>query len=154
MLMLQLQVGADRYGLDIEKVIEVSSLVSMRAIPHAPPEVSGIFNYRGTLTPVLDLTFLLSGVASHPLMSTRIILVSHEDRDGCSRILGLLAERVTEFIRCEKEDMQQPVVSVNDAPYLGDIIFDERGSIQVLKINRLLNRNLLSILFPMKAGEL
>jgi len=148
MLILQFQVGTERYGLDIEQVIEVSSLVSLRAIPHAPPEAAGTFNYRGALTPVVDLTSLLTGLPSHPRMSTRIILVTHEGDDGCSHILGLLAEGVTEFIRCEKENLQQPVVSVSGAPYLGDMIFDERGSIQILEIKRLLTRDLLFTLFP------
>ena len=44
MLLLQFQAGPDRYGLDIGQVIEVSSLVSLRAVPHAPPQVAGTFN--------------------------------------------------------------------------------------------------------------
>ncbi len=148
--MLQLQAGEERYGLNIEKVIEVSSLVSLRAVPHAPSEVAGLFNYRGTLTPVLDLTVLLAGVPSRSLMSTRIILVSHEDADGSARILGLMAEKVTEFIRFDKDNLQEPVVSVNNAPYLGAVVFDEEGSIQELRVNQLLDLKLLSVLFPSK----
>ena len=148
MLLLQFQAGTERYGLDIEQVIEVSSLVSLRAIPHAPPEVAGIFNYRGTLTPVLDLTALLTGLPSRPRISTRIILVSHEGADGRSHILGLLAEAVTEMTRCAKENLQQPVVSVSGSPYLGDMIFDKHGSIQVMDMERLLTRDMLFTLFP------
>jgi len=148
MLLLQFQAGADRYGLDIEQVIEVSSLVSLRPIPHAPAEVAGTFNYRGTLTPVVDLTALLTGAPSRLRMSSRIILVTYQGEDGRSHILGLLAEEVTEMIRCNKEDLQQPVVSVSGAPYLGDMIFDDRGSLQVLDMERLLTRDLLFTLFP------
>lgn len=148
MLLLQFQAGTDRYGLDIEQVIEVSSLVSLRAIPHAPPEVAGTFNYRGTLTPVVDLTALLTGIPTRSRMSSRIILVTYQGEDGRSHILGLLAEAVTEMIRCKKENLQQPVVSVGGAPYLGDMIFDDRGSLQILDMERLLTRDLLFTLFP------
>ncbi len=148
MLLLQFQAGTDRYGLDIEQVIEVSSLVSLRPIPHAPAEVAGTFNYRGILTPVVDLTALLTGTSSRPRMSSRIILVTYQGEDGRSHILGLLAEAVTEMIRCNKENLQQPVVSVSGAPYLGDMIFDDRGSLQVLDMERLLTRDLLFTLFP------
>jgi chemotaxis-related protein WspB len=148
MLLLQFQAGTERYGLDIEQVIEVSSLVSLRAIPHAPPEVAGTFNYRGILTPVVDLTALLTGVPSRPRMSTRIILVNYEGDDGRSHILGLMAEAVTEMTSCKKEDLQQPVVSVSGSSYLGDMIFDEHGSIQVLDMERLLTRDMLFTLFP------
>lgn len=148
MLLLQFQAGTDRYGLDIEQIIEVSSLVSLRAIPHAPPEVAGTFNYRGTLTPVVDLTALLTPVPSRLRMSTRIILVNYVGDDGRSHILGLLAEAVTEMVQCKKEDLQQPVVSVSGSAYLGDMIYDEQGSIQVLDMERLLTRDLLFTLFP------
>lgn len=148
MLLLQFQAGADRYGLDIEQIIEVSSLVSLRAIPHAPPEVAGTFNYRGTLTPVVDLTALLTSVPSNLRMSTRIILVTHQGEDGRSHTLGLLAEAVTEMVQCKKEDLQQPVVSVSGSAYLGDMIYDEQGSIQILDMGRLLTRDLLFTLFP------
>jgi len=148
MLLLQFQAGADRYGLDIGQIIEVSSMVSLRAVPHAPPEVAGTFNYRGTLTPVVDLTVLLTGSPSRPRMSTRIILITYQGEDSRSHILGLLAEAVTEMIDCTKESLQQPVVTVSGAPYLGDTMFDERGSIQVLDMERLLTRDLLFTLFP------
>jgi chemotaxis-related protein WspB len=148
MLLLQFQAGTDRYGLDIGQIIEVSSMVSLRAVPHAPPEVAGTFNYRGTLTPVVDLTVLLTGAPSRPRMSTRIILITYQGEDSRSHILGLLAEAVTEMIDCRKESLQQPVVAVSGAPYLGDTMFDERGSIQVLDMERLLTRDLLFTLFP------
>ncbi len=148
MLLLQFQAGSERYGLDVSQVVEVSSLVSLRPIPHAPPEAAGVFNYRGTLTPVVDLTALLSGVPSRSRMSTRIVLVSFEGEDGQPHTLGLMAEGVTEVISCRKEDLQPPVISVSGAPYLGDMLFDERGSIQVLELDRLLTRDLFFSLFP------
>lgn len=153
MLILQFQAGRERYGLDIEQILEISSLVSLRPIPHAPPEVAGTFNYRGTLTPVVDLTTLLTGAASRPRMSTRIILVTFEGEDGRSHVLGLVAESVTEMISCSRESLQQPVVSVGGAPYLGDMVFDERGSIQLLDLERLLTRDLLFTLFPPEVSK-
>ena len=48
----------------------------------------------------------------------------------------------------QKEDLQQPVVSVSGSAYLGDMIYDEQGSIQVLDMERLLTRDLLFTLFP------
>lgn len=148
MLMLQFQAGGDRYGLDIAKVIEVAPLLLLRKIPHAAPEVAGTFNYRGTLVPVVDLTYLLTGEPSQSRMSTRIVLVPYEGDDGRSHVLGMQAESVTEMIRCQTSDLQAPVVAVSGAPYLGEILFDERGSIQIIEIDRLLTRELLFSLFP------
>lgn len=148
MLMLQFQAGGERYSLDIAKVIEVAPLILLRKVPHAAPEVSGIFNYRGALVPVIDLTCLLTGEPSQQRMSTRIILVPYEGDDGRSHVLGMLAESVTEMVRCQPSDLHAPVVAVSDAPYLGDILFDKRGSIQVIEIEKLLTKELLFSLFP------
>ena len=37
---------------------------------------------------------------------------------------------------------------MSGAPYLGDILFDERGSVQMIEIEKLLTRDLLFSLFP------
>lgn len=148
MLLLQFQAGGERYGLDITQVIEVAPLICLRKVPHSAREVAGTFNYRGTLVPVLDVTTILTGDPSRPLMSTRIILVDYPGDDGRSHILGLLAESVTEMVRCRPADLQAPVVTISEAPYLGDILFDERGSLQILELERFLPRELLFSLFP------
>lgn len=80
MLVLQFRVGGDYYGLEGRTIIEVAPLVTLRSIPHAAAYVAGLFNYRGRLVPVIDLSALLIAVPSRPLMSTRIVLVNYEDR--------------------------------------------------------------------------
>jgi len=115
MLLLQFQAGKDRFGMDISRVIEVIPMVIFRPLPHADPAVAGLFNYRGTMAPVIDLTFLLTGEASRPLFSTRVILVDYPDRpgqDGERHILGLLAERVTETVFCTEEDLLPAGIAV------------------------------------------
>ena len=148
MLLLQFHAGGERYGLDIKQVIEVAPLICLRKVPHAAQEVAGTFNYRGTLVPVLDVTALLTGNPSCLLMSTRIILVDYPGDDGRSHILGLMAESVTEMVSCRPADRQAPVLTISEAPYLGDILFDERGAIQMLELDRFLPRDVLFSLFP------
>jgi len=59
MLLLLFDVGSNRYGLEASEVIEVTPLVCLRAAPHTPAYVAGVFNYRGVVTPVIDLHALL-----------------------------------------------------------------------------------------------
>jgi len=79
MLFLLLQAGTERYAVDIGPVIEVVPFVTLKAFPRAPREIAGIMDYRGCITPVIDLTVLLGGQPSRPLMSTRIIMVQVRD---------------------------------------------------------------------------
>ena len=148
MLLLQFQAGKDRYGLDVTRVIEVIPMVVFRPLPHADPAVAGIFNYRGTMAPVIDLTFLLTGEASRPLFSTRVILVDYPGRDGERHILGLLAERVTETVFCTEEDLLPAGIDVAGAPYLGDLLLHAGGMIQRVAIERLLPSSMQESLFP------
>ena len=148
MLLLQFQAGDERYGLDVSQVIEVVPQVTFRPLPHADPCVAGLFNYRGTMVPVIDLTTLLTGAPSRPLFSTRIILTDYPDHDGGRRILGLVAERVTETVSCRLEDLQPAGITVAGAPYLGDLFLHPEGTIQRVEIERLLTPDLREALFP------
>jgi chemotaxis-related protein WspB len=148
LLLLQFHAGSERYGLDISHVIEVAPLVMLRKIPHAADYVAGLFNYRGALVPVIDLTVRLTGVPSRRLMSTRIILVKYCGVAGASHILGLLAEGVTETVVCRPSDLQSPVISVTDAPYLGSILIEDRRSLQCIETDKLLPADMRTLLFP------
>jgi chemotaxis-related protein WspB len=148
MLLLKFQAGKECYGMDISRVIEVIPMVVFRPIPHADPAVAGLFNYRGTMTPVIDLTVLLEGAASRPLFSTRVILVDYPGRDGERHILGLLAERVTETVFCTEEELLPAGIAVAGAPYLGDLLLHAGGMIQRVAVERLLPSSLQESLFP------
>lgn len=148
MLLLQFQAGKDRYGMDVSRVIEVIPMVVFRSLPHTDPAVAGLFNYRGTMVPVIDLTVLLDGAVSRPLFSTRVILVNYPGRDGEHHILGLLAERVTETVFCTEEDLLPAGIAVAGAPYLGDLFVHTGEMIQRVAIERLLPSSLQESLFP------
>jgi len=147
MLLLQFQAGENRYGIDVVEVIEVVPRVRFRALPHADAAVAGLMNYRGTLVPVIDLTALLTGSPSQPFFSTRIIVVK-ADRDGAGKIIGLLAERVTETVACAAADFQPAGIDVAEAPYLGELSLRAEGAIQRVRIESLLTPVLRAALMP------
>jgi purine-binding chemotaxis protein CheW len=53
--LLVLQVGAERYGIDITTVQETRPLSQIAPLPNTPPFWRGLVNVRGRLCPVLDL---------------------------------------------------------------------------------------------------
>jgi chemotaxis-related protein WspB len=142
MLFLVFEIGDERYCLEVSRIIEITPMVIFKKIPHAPAYVSGLFNYRGTIVPVIDLSILIAGKPSRPLFSTRIILVDYVSEDKVHHILGLLAERATETISCREEDFQPSGIEVDEAQYLGDVIFDESGMIQRVRIENLPPENI------------
>lgn len=169
MLMLFLQLENDRYALKSKQVIEVTPLVELKKLPHVPNYVSGVFNYRGKIVPVLDLCQLIQGRPCHTHLSTRIILVNYLPRylsdektvkasNGKEQsrpelllhhsfILGLMAERVVETLNVPETNWVDVRMQVETASYLGQMILDEQRMIQCICIENLLTEEQQSRLF-------
>ena len=148
MLLLLFEAGNERFGLDAADVIEVTPLLACRALPHAPPYVSGLTSYRGASVPVIDLSALLTGQPAPSLLSTRLVLVRYG-----SRVLALRAARAIETLRCSDGDFQQAPVRIDSAPYLGPLIVDAGGRmIQKVDVATLLSPAVRDGLFSPENG--
>jgi chemotaxis-related protein WspB len=147
MLFLLFQLGQDRYALDVGQVAEVLPLVSLKQIPQAPSAVAGIFDFRGAPVPVIDLSQTALARPAQRRLSTRIILAHYPDGNGGKRLLGLLAEKVTQTMRREPSDFVAAGVDNDDAPYLGPVVSDARGLIQWVEVDQLLTPDVRDLLF-------
>lgn len=147
MLLLLFEVGASRFGIEASEIVEVIPLVSLKKVPHAPGCVSGVFNYRGQVVPVIDVNALLGERPARSLLSTRIILVRLDEADREERLLGMVAERATETLSCRKEEFQPAGIMVEGTQYLGDILPDSGGLVQRVTVGNILTENLKSMLY-------
>lgn len=147
MLLLVFTAAESRYALSVERIREITPMVVFREIAGAPESVRGLMNYRGDITPVIDLTSLLAGRRSRNLLSTRIIVVDYDGVDGETHALGLVAERVTDTAMTAPEAMQPPGIEVEDAPYLVGAFLDRQGMVQLVDPARLLPKPLREALF-------
>jgi chemotaxis-related protein WspB len=147
MLFLLFQLGNDRYALEAGQVAEVLPLVSLKQIPQAPPAVAGVFDFRGEPVPVVDLSQMALGRPARSCLSTRIILAHYPDGNGNQRLLGLIAERVTETIRRDAADFAIIGVDLDTAPYLGPVARGEHRLIQRVEVDQLLTSAVRDLLF-------
>ncbi len=151
MLMLLFYVGDERYAISAKSVVEVVPMVALKKVYHAPEYVAGLFNYRGQIVPVIDLCHLIQNQTCHLHLSTRIIMINYLVRDGennVNRLLGLMAERVTETMNKPENELIPPTINVDKSAYLGGIINDEKGMIQYLRIENLLPDSQQAYLLP------
>jgi chemotaxis-related protein WspB len=146
MLFLEFRLGSDRYAIEASQVIEVLPLVAVRPIPMAPAGLAGIFDYRGTPVPLIDLSALILGEPAQRFMSTRIFLVNYRE----PRVLGLLAEQVTQTLNFSEQDFTTSGVTIADAPILGGVATDGGGFIRRLELGKLLTTSMKGVF----AGEL
>lgn len=142
MLFLLLQLGDDRYALKASQIVEVLPLLQLKQLPQAPAGVAGVMDYRSTPVPVLDLNVLATQRQSHLRLSTRIIVVNLADGQDEPRLVGLMAERVTETLRRDPEDFVFSGFENDRTPYLGPVVIDARGMIQWVKPAALLPSSL------------
>ncbi|HEY9617009.1 MAG TPA: chemotaxis protein CheW [Microcoleaceae cyanobacterium] len=161
MLLLLLHVGDEHFALDSRHIVEITPLVLLKKLTHAPSHIAGLFNYRGQLVPVIDLGLLLQGHPCATHLSTRIILIypitapiptdptiaatdaailgSNKALDQqTAPLFGLIAERVMETISWSLSTQVGPAMNHQAAPYLGDLIVDQQIIIQYLQVEHLL----------------
>jgi len=147
MLYLLLRMGTERYALEARRIVEVVPLVMLRPLPHTPDYVAGLFDYRGSWVPVIDLCQLTRGLPCASHQTTRIILVNYPGADGHIHILGLLAEQVTETIKLKDTDFHPAGIQVPAAPYLGELVKSADTLVQHLEIEHVLPDALRQTLF-------
>jgi chemotaxis-related protein WspB len=154
MLFVEFMAGTDRFAVDARRVVEVLPLVHWKTVSDPPPGIVGMINYRRAPVAVLDLALLMYGRPSEQRMNTRIILVltnvapSEDDGpelqsgvlsdEGHGMILGLVAERVMGAVRRDPQAFVPPAGIVTTVPYLGSVLTDEPGIVQLVEVDFLL----------------
>jgi chemotaxis-related protein WspB len=151
MLFLLFQIGSDRYALEARKVVQVLPLLSIKRLPQAPRGVAGVFVFRGTPVPAVDLSELTISQPARHLLSTRIILVNYSRPGGEDHLLGLIAEKATDVLRKEPQDFINSGINIKAAPYLGPVLRDPKGPIQWLHEQQLLTGPVERLLFSSSA---
>jgi chemotaxis-related protein WspB len=140
MLLMKFEIGTSAYAVDSACIEEVVPWVKLRPVPHAPAYLSGMFHYRGKVIPVVDLGLLLGDAPASDRLSTRIMVV-RTARKG-SRLLGLLACRVSDLVRVDGTKLQPPTVRLSHAPYLGAVAETAEGLVQILNVELILPESL------------
>jgi len=153
MLFLLFQLGEDRYAIDAARVAEVLPLLSVTRIPQALGGIAGVFNYRGTPVPVVDLSQLTMGRPAYRRLNTRIILVQLRGDNGHTRLLGLIAEKATQTVRRDPSDFTMPVIPSDRAPFLGPVATDAHGLLQWIDESKLLPAPIREVLFTQPADQ-
>jgi len=151
MLVLMCYVGGCRYAIDSQDVVEVVSYVRLQPIHQAPAWLAGIFAYRGTPTPVVDLSHFVLGGRCPVRWSTRIVVAKLEV-GGVERSAGLLVERAT-TVELEQMVEQDDARDLSDSLTFGPLLLDNEGMFQLVELPRLLPIDRQQALFPTAPGN-
>lgn len=152
-LFLQFEMGEDRFVLDCEQILEVLPYLALKQIPLAPKGVVGIFDYRGAMTPVIDMNELILNRPAHKRVSTRIVVIRYHDTEGKPHPLGIIVEHATRTLRRQKADFVASGIDNRATPYLGPVAPDSNGLIQFVDAQKLLPPSVCDALFQTLVKE-
>lgn len=132
MLFVTFKAAGNRYALPARDVDEVAPLVRLTPLPGAPDYVPGLMNYRGASLPVADLTFLLSGRASRPHASTRILVA----RVAQGLLAGFMVERALKAVDIDPAELAPPGAPA--APWVLGVASFPAGLVEVLALPKII----------------
>ncbi len=147
MLLLLFETGNSRFALDSSKVVEIIPLIKLKKIPTSPGYISGIINYHSEAVPILDLCALTEGVPCREVYSTRIILVHYPLTDEKEKLVGLIAEKVTDVVRSDQGHKQSSGVFIDEAVNTHIIQSGSEEMVQWFDIAQMIPREAMQSLF-------
>ena len=102
--LLVVEVGPERYAVDVDAVREIKPLAGVTSLPGLPSFWSGLVNLRGNLVPVLDLATYLALPSSEPSAEPKLVFVAAEGID-----VALVVDAVREIRRTPLGDLAPSV---------------------------------------------
>ncbi|PHV70362.1 chemotaxis protein CheW [Sporanaerobium hydrogeniformans] len=124
------------YGIDIMKVLEISSYEPVRQVPDVPKYIEGIINVRGTIYPILNLREKLH-LAPHPKVEeSKFILMNLE-----SSKVGFMVDNVCEILSIAQEEVEMTpqMLRKYESKYIEGVIKKGERIILILDVDLLLN---------------
>lgn len=124
------------FGLDIDRVQEITPRTDITPVPGAPSFVLGVVNLRGTIIPVLDSRLRFHLPPQAPTAKTRIIIMNLAGQGT-----GLLVDAVSEVVRLEDLTILEtpPLVAGVRSDYLAGMVTVGKRLITLINLDKILD---------------
>jgi purine-binding chemotaxis protein CheW len=99
--------GNEQYGLEIMKVQDIISMMSITRVPKTPEFIRGVINLRGKVIPILDLRIKFDMEHQEDTRVTCIInlQVTH---NNSQMVIGVVVDEVSEVVNISADQLQPP----------------------------------------------
>ncbi len=128
--------GEQSFSIEITQVREIRRWSPVTALPHAPQEVLGVMNLRGSVIPIYDLAarFGLGQTKENP---RNVIVVAMHG----GQTVGLLVEAVSEILSVPRDQIQETpdIRSEMARQSITGVIPIENGMTRVIDLGAVLN---------------
>ncbi len=137
---LTFDIGNSQYGLPIGEVWEILEYRNTNSVPGSSSMVHGVFNYSGTIVPVVDLRVKFGGTGSAITKQSCIVVVDARNGEESLRV-GLLVDAVRDVVEVGEEGLEPAPAfgSRVKLEYLQGLIRTASGLTIVLAVDRFLS---------------
>ncbi len=124
------------FGLDIDRVQEITPLTDITPVPGAPSFLLGVINLRGQIIPVLDSRQRFHLHAAEPTSKTRIIII-----DLAGEPTGLQVDAVAEVVKLDDFSLKPtpPLVAGVRSEYLAGMVTAGSRLITLIDLSKILD---------------
>lgn len=136
MLFLLFHVRENTYACACDSILEIVPRIDLQQADKMPAYIAGLMNYGGNPVPIIDFSRLVGQNPCVNSLNTRIILLSKPNAKE-SGILGIMAEKVTQFDNLEWEQFSETAMFNPEAPYLGGVMQTPQGMIRIVLLGKL-----------------
>jgi len=150
------ELNKQNFACRLSDISEILMMMTLHSIPQAPDFIEGVFNLRGLMVPVIDLSKRLGYVRnlppprineseetlSHFQNNTRMLIITINELQ-----IGMIIDGIKNVIDIKKESQHQSVVTDNALPdYVNGISIQDQGIIQIVHLKKVLTSEELSVL--------
>jgi purine-binding chemotaxis protein CheW len=98
--------GAEKFAVQVSKVLEVQQLKQITKVPKAPVYLKGVINLRGSVLPVVD-TRIKFELKESLITEHTCIVVLTIDMNGDTVTVGALVDSVQEVLQISENEIEE-----------------------------------------------
>ncbi|WP_371931899.1 chemotaxis protein CheW [Mesobacillus subterraneus] len=129
------QLNDKEYGVPVSQVKSIEKIMHITRVPHTNPFVKGVMNLRGVVTPLLDLRIRFGIEEQSYNESTRVIIVSVEDKE-----VGLVVDGANDVIDIPTNMIEPPpeVVGIAAEGFIEGVANLDKRLLILIDLNKIL----------------
>ena len=129
------------FAIHVGHVREVCPVVTAQALPSGPPWLLGLFDYHGTLIPLLDAGILTGQAPIEPQVGSRTILIevplAADSNTASMAIFGLRVEQAIGLRDLDDSGAWNPTSGLPGFEHLREVLNIPEGRVQVFDATRI-----------------
>ncbi len=129
------ELGNQQFGMDIASIREVVPLPAFTPLPNSNDVYLGVFNLRGEIFPIVDISTILGLSPKEVWSDDMVILMEHEDI-----VVGVLVDKIYSMSTYTPSEVRMPreIIPPPILPFVQGVVEKNNQLVYILDAARLL----------------